>query len=360
MEKGLNLQSVKKENQSRILYLLNTYGELSRKEIAAKLSLTPAGITKICSELIGEGVIAERNAIEEQGKSGRREIPLSLCLDDKFVLGICADKDEITYSLSDLSGRLYSKEKRKFTDDIYEVLNTAQRFLSDVRKNRNIIGVGVSVIGSVDDSDFCVWNSAELKKLLESRLKLKTVIENNVKAFVQAELIYGKLDSDVSVLFFKWGPGLGSSIVADGKVYSGNDSGVTEIGHYIVDVGGKKCRCGRFGCLETVVSVEAINDEIAQNTDSRENIIDHKIDTVALALSNTATILNAQNIIFFGTMFDDEQIAEKLAKQCVRYNKNLGKEAIRSSALNSKSDYIGATAICTKKFFFERKVDNNE
>lgn len=356
MTKGLNLQAVKSENRSLILYLLNTYGALSRKEIASKLALTPAGVTKICAELIEDGLICEREAVLEEGKSGRREIPLSLCLDDKFVFGISADRERITYSLSDLNSKLHKKHSTKFTPNVYEIVETAKAFLYNLDKDYNIIGAGVCVIGSVDDGRFGVWNSAELKELLEKELNLKVVFENNVKAFAQAELIYGSLKNKNTILFFKWGAGIGSSIVANGRVYSGSDNSIAEIGHYIVDAGGKKCRCGRFGCLETVASIEAINQEVEKAPNDRALIIDHKIDVVALALTNTATILNVQCISLFGDMFDDEQIAVKLKKQCIRYNKNLTEDMIIASSLNSKSDYIGSTAICAKYFFFEREV----
>ena len=56
-ESGLNLQSLKSKNRSLILYELNANGKLSRKELSKKLSLTPAAVTKIFSELIDKGFI---------------------------------------------------------------------------------------------------------------------------------------------------------------------------------------------------------------------------------------------------------------------------------------------------------------
>ncbi|MDE6723041.1 MAG: ROK family transcriptional regulator [Eubacterium sp.] len=329
MAKGLNLKSLKSENRSLLLYLLNDYGNLSRKEIASKLSLTPAAVTKICNELIKEGFIKEIGAIEEQGKSGRREVLLGLCLDDKLVLGINAEHNVITYSLSNLKGDLISIRRQDFCTDIEMVIAFAEEFLQHSGINRNkIIGAGICIIGSLRENDFGVWKDNRLKEKFELALGIPVAVENNVKAFAQSELIYGKTDNSKSILFLKWGPGIGSSIAAEGRVQSGNDSGIAEIGHYIVNTGGKKCRCGRFGCLETEVSSEVIMSE-AGNCLSLEEIInsnqqdivyllEHKIDLVALALSNTATILNAQRIILFGSLFDNEQIIEKLIRQCMR------------------------------------------
>ena len=117
-ENGLNLQSLKNKNRSLILYELNASGKMSRKELSKKLSLTPAAVTKICAELIDEGFITEHGEIENPGRSGRKEILLSLNLSDKLIFAINAERDAITYSICDLSGKLYEKNVTEFTDDI--------------------------------------------------------------------------------------------------------------------------------------------------------------------------------------------------------------------------------------------------
>lgn len=364
MTKGLNLKSLKSENRSLILYLLNDYGSLSRKEIAAKLSLTPAAVTKICNALIENGFIRELGVVEEQGKSGRKEVLLGLCLEDKLVLGINAEHNVISYSLSNLKGELINIKRQDFCTDVKTVIRQAENFLKNSGIDRSkVIGAGICIIGALSENDFGVWKDSQLQEKFESALELPVALENNVKAFAQSELIYGKTDNSKSILFLKWGPGIGSSIAAQGRVQSGNDSGIAEIGHYIVNIGGKKCRCGRFGCLETEVSSEVIMAEAGKGLSLEEIInskqqnlvylLEHKIDLVALALSNTATILNAQSIILFGSLFDNEQIIKKLIRQCVRYNKNFSNDIIKISALNDKREYIGATAICAKKYFFE-------
>ncbi|MCC8072909.1 MAG: ROK family transcriptional regulator [Clostridiales bacterium] len=367
MAKGLNLKSLKSENRSLILYLLNDYGTLSRKEIASKLSLTPAAVTKICNDLIEKGFIEELGEADSHGKSGRREVMLGLCLDDKFVLGINTERNQITYSLSNLRGKLITAEKRKLSDDVNDVIMQAKSFLNSLNIDKNkIIGAGICIIGTLNENDFAVWNDSNLREKFELELNLPVVIENNVSAFAQSELIYGTARNSKSILFLKWGPGIGSSIVSQGKVQSGNDSGIAEIGHYIVNVAGKKCRCGRFGCLETEVSSEVIIKEVGGGLSLEEivnstekdivYILEHKIDLVALALSNTATILNAQSIVLFGSLFDNKRIVEKLIRRCKRYNNNFGSDMIKASTLNDKREYIGATAICAKEYFFENQV----
>lgn len=368
---GLNLQTLKSKNRSLILYELNSCDKLSRKELAERLSLTRAGVTKICGELISEGFITEHGEIENGGRSGRKEILLSLNLSEKLVFGINAERDAITYSISDLSGKLFKSEVCGFTKKIDEVIEKGREFLSHISEKlkKKIIAMGVCIIGDNDGSYFSVWKDENLEKRFEDAFSLKCVTENNVKAFALAELIYGNKAKGDSVLYFKWGPGIGSAFSSGDNVLSGSDNGVAEIGHYIVDPGGEKCRCGRYGCLETVASRGAIQksigrgmslEEIADSDDMEiKDIMDCKIDTVALALSNTATILNAEKIILFGSLFFYGQIKEKLKKQCIRYNPILKNSIIIESDLNRKNSYIGTVAICAKKFFFEKICKEN-
>lgn len=54
------------------------------------------------------------------------------------------------------------------------------------------------------------------------------------------------------------GTGLGSGFVANGEMIYGHDGFAGELGHVIVEPGGRECGCGRRGCLEAYVSATGI------------------------------------------------------------------------------------------------------
>ena len=339
MGKGQNLRTLKSTNRSTLLYLLNERGEMSRKEIAKALNLTPAAVTKICQELIKAGDIKEGSAIKD-GQKGRSEIMLSLNLKDKFVMGICADRDNITYSISSLDGTLIKESTQPFTHVVEEVIDYAKAFLKDSGYKGKIVGAGTCIIGS--SKGYGIWQIENLKEKFEKALGVEVVIHNNVRSFAIAGTIYEAKDRSKAELYFKWGPGVGSAVVNAGQVLNAGDAGVSEIGHYIVNPNGHKCRCGRVGCLETEVSLDT-------------NSIYDKIKLAAMALMNTATILNADSIVLFGSVFNDEKIAGDFIQECLKINPLLEKENILVSKLNNKVSYIGATAICARRLFFEKK-----
>lgn len=362
-KQGINPKQIKLYNDTAVLYLLSAEGTISRKAIASKLGLTAAAVTKITKRLIESGKIVETgDFIRNSERAGRREVLLSLNGSDKLTLGITAELDSVTYSLCDVCGKLINKKEYDFFDDTDLIVERAAQFLETcIYKPEQLIGIGVCVIGSVENTSFGVWDNEELVTKLENKFKLPVAAENNIKAYALAELIYGNVPDNSSVLFFKWGMGIGSAVAVSGEVISDKDSTLSEIGHYIVDPSGKGCRCGRYGCLETVASAKAMSDEaggisleeMVKSTDKKIiNIIDGKINTVALALTNTATILNAKRIVLFGSIFENEEIEKKLVRQCGRYNADFTSSAIAKGSLADKSSYIGAAAVSAERFFF--------
>lgn len=361
MKTGLNMRSVKAENRSLILTLLQRYGALSRKELAEKSSLTQAAVTIICNELINEGKLCETGELEKNGK-GRKEILLSVSFGDKYVLCINAETTHITYSVCSFSGEPIAVKTEKFTDNTDEILEKTEKILYDNHiKAENLCAAGICVVGSVSGKGYGLWDCSEICARIEEKYSVPVTAENNIRAFAQSEMIYSDGYGSGPVLFFKWGPGIGSAFAAGGELLSHNDEGVAEIGHYIVNPAGRRCRCGRYGCLETEAGEEMLVSltnlplsDIVKSTDKNIiNTLDEKIDIVALALTNTATILNAEKIVLFGSVFRNETVVEKLRRQCIRYNGNLSADMIIKSKLNEKIGYAGPAAICAKKFFFE-------
>ncbi len=369
-QNGLNFKRIKERNISSILYLLNTNQAMSRKDIADALDLTPAAVTKLCSQLISDGLIEEKGEAENDvAKAGRKKILLSLRLGDYYALCINAELGKITVSIVGLDGRIYESESFEDIKNVDRLISISKAlFENSVRDKNKFLCTSICVIGSVEKGATGLWDNEYVIKMLEQKIGLPVVIDNNVRAFALAELIYGHRIYDNSVLFLKWGPGIGSAIAANGELLSGSDAGIAEIGHYIINRNGKRCRCNRYGCLETEVSSMAITEELGNKFTFEEiikssnedvcNLIDHKIDLVSIALTNTATILNANKIILFGMAFENKSIAKKLSRQCKRYNNNFNSDTIELSKLNDKITFIGPAALAAKHFFFEKSTDN--
>lgn len=119
-------------------------------------------------------------------------------------------------------------------------------------------GVGVGSPGVVDDKTGAVstarnlpdWEgSFELGATLSRELGTPVVVGNDVQVATDAEFELGAGRPYRSLLGVMWGTGVGGGLVLDGKPWLGR-SGAGEIGHVVVRIDGRRCPCGRKGCME--------------------------------------------------------------------------------------------------------------
>jgi glucokinase len=73
-----------------------------------------------------------------------------------------------------------------------------------------------------------------------------------------AEVTFGHGQDIANLIVVKAGRGIGAGIVLDRRPFYGDDSGAGEIGHIVVEPGGRPCRCGNRGCLETLASTRSL------------------------------------------------------------------------------------------------------
>ena len=201
-------------------------------------------------------------------------------------------------------------------------------------------------------------------EILERQLGYPVVIENNVNAFAIAELMYGFGRKYDNLLVIKWGPGVGSTIIIDNKVYEGRHAKAAELGHFIVERDGAVCDCGRRGCLETKVSYKAMAAQkpFSQNafgeayhkakTQGDAQVFDEAIDLFARTIVNSITILAPNRVVLCGRLFQDEEIRARLIEQCKQYDVGCDEKRIIYSVLAEKEDYIGPVAAFVQEEIF--------
>ena len=103
LQTGDNMTALKRGNRTAVLVALHTAGSLSRKRLAESVHLTPAAITKIVSELIGEGLVREGASLPAPG-AGRREVRIALVPEARYALGILSDRRTAILSAVKLDG----------------------------------------------------------------------------------------------------------------------------------------------------------------------------------------------------------------------------------------------------------------
>ena len=97
--------------------------------------------------------------------------------------------------------------------------------------------------------------AAKLSALLDGK---KVYIENDANAAAKAEAFAGVAKGAQYSVMITLGTGLGGGIIIDGKVYSGFNFAGAELGHTVIEKGGRPCTCGRHGCWEAYSSATGL------------------------------------------------------------------------------------------------------
>jgi glucokinase len=118
-------------------------------------------------------------------------------------------------------------------------------------------GVGVGAPGAIDPERGTVaeppnlpWKGAyPIGPELSETLGCPVFVDNDVRVTTRAEFVLGAGRGFRSLLGVAWGSGVGGGIILDGVPWIGHGA-AGEIGHTIIQRGGRMCGCGRRGHLE--------------------------------------------------------------------------------------------------------------
>ena len=130
---------------------------------------------------------------------------------------------------------------------------------------RDVIGVGIGAPGPLDRDKGIVivapnlgWRNFPLRDRIAERLNLPATLDNDANCATVGEWWQGAARGGTNVIGMTIGTGIGGGIIIDGKLFHGSSDVAGEIGHTTIDLNGRHCKCGNYGCLEAYASGPAI------------------------------------------------------------------------------------------------------
>lgn len=159
-------------------------------------------------------------------------------------------------------------EAHKGEDAVVEKMAGLCKKLLDEKKLTvdDIEYVGIATPGTADHDRGIVVYSNNIKFLnypiadkFKSFLPVKSVIiENDANAAAKGEAQCGAAKGHKDSVMITLGTGVGGGIIINNKVYSGFNYAGAELGHTVIEAGGRKCTCGRRGCWEAYSSATGL------------------------------------------------------------------------------------------------------
>lgn len=382
MQQGINHTTSKISNRNQILKLVLINESVSRLELHQLTGLSKMTISNIVGEFLEEGIMQECTDENDIPSAGRKTKLVSIVPSSLLAIGINIEQSFVQVGIVNLEGSILLGNSIPLSNNetpesfLRKIDGLIQSVLLDEYKEC-VWGIGISAVGPNDIRNgrligfhnTCLFPEMDIITPLREKYDLPVFLENDVNVSALAELYFGYGKQLNDFLYVSIKEGIGSGIVIDRKLYSGQYGHAGEIGHMLVEYNGKECVCGNRGCLEQYASISAIlrwyGEESGQNIPINEHSwislvdgvyrndelcvksLDRMCEYLASAFTSAANVLDFQQIFIGGYVTS----AENYLLPYLNYNVGkkrfapIGEVKIATSKFPNNSSFVGTAAL---------------
>lgn len=149
-------------------------------------------------------------------------------------------------------------------DLIHRLSKKVDEAFFSLRNDYSLSGIGIGAPnanyykGTVEYPPNLNWGMVNVIDIVKQYYDFPCSITNDANAAAIGEMQFGTAKGMKDFIVITLGTGVGSGIVVNGELVYGKDGFAGEIGHTIYDPNGRRCGCGRKGCLEAYTSASGI------------------------------------------------------------------------------------------------------
>ncbi|MDY7039483.1 MAG: ROK family transcriptional regulator [Chloroflexota bacterium] len=258
-------------NKSLVLDLIYRQGNVSRAGIAKRTHLSRSTVSNIVTELLAANLVQESGAGQSQG--GRRPILIEFNYQAGHVVGVELGATHIFVVVTDLRPKIIVELEQDFDltvgpeAGLDQIAALSRQALAQAEVNpERLVGMGLGVPGPVNHATGTVsfppimpgWHGFPLLARLEDELGVTVHLDNDANLGALGEWAHGAGRAVDNLAYIKIGTGIGCGLIIGGEIYRGQSGSAGEIGHTTIDGNGPPCRCGNYGCLESMAAGPAI------------------------------------------------------------------------------------------------------
>jgi len=330
-------------NEAAVLELIREQGPISRSEIARRLRLSPATITRIVNDLLENHLVLEGSSVHSQ--HGRRPVLLEFNPRASLIIGVYVHKNMVG-ALSDLNGEILERRVvpsipgEAGVECLITLIEDLHRVSRDFGPPVRGVGIGAPSIvifekGAVVWAPSLGWRNLPLKTRLEGALRLPVFVENEVNLIALGESWRGAGQGIRNLVCISLGAGIGAGIILNGQLYRGSHDAAGEVGYIIPNESCLGRVYDEFGCLEGLAGSTGIvarasarlaggepsvlADSVEQGNPSSltvemvlsaardgdhlaRSVLDETLDYLSIAVANLACILDPDCIVISGDL----------------------------------------------------------
>jgi predicted NBD/HSP70 family sugar kinase len=323
-------------------------GPVSRADLARRLGLSTASVTRLTRPMVNSGLLVEREAALVS-RTGRPSRPLDIDADQAYFLGVKITWDVIYVVVCDLKGRVVARSEHPVADTSPPaILDMIRPIVEDRRAEWPLIaGLGVGIGGTVEKHRLVRrvsalgWDSEiDLADELYRLLDLPISVDNDVRALTQAEHWFGDGRGCSSLVMITVGVGIGCAVVVDDQLLEGRRGLAAKVDHWTLDPEGPPCDRGHRGCADVLLTSGQISAQVSERLGRQvsfeqsvllaaggdpvaDQIIQHAADRLGLLVARVADVIAPERILITGDGVDfvlqaEDRMRESLAENRAR------------------------------------------
>ncbi|MDX1202151.1 ROK family protein [Sinorhizobium medicae] len=320
------------EGAGGIFSLIATGSAVSRAELLAASGLSRATVTQRLNALLASGLVRETEETLPSG--GRPTRVLAINATSGFLLVANVGETHIHLAAMDLTPAILSQTTLPFSvasgpDATLKQIGEAFAALAAGAEKTHgfLLGIGLSLPTPVDFKRGCVvgpsvlpgWDEFDIIGRLNVGFSVPVYVENDVNLMTICEH-KRRVPTVEDMLFVKVGTGIGSGMIAGGRLFRGAQGAAGDIGHIqFLSDDAPLCRCGKFGCVEARAAGWAIARDLSSRgfrAETARDVLDlveqRKPEalmllraagrTVGEVISDVVSIINPSLIVVGGTL----------------------------------------------------------
>ena len=191
----------------------------------------------------------------------------------KYSLGIDIGGTGIEYGIVNEEGKvLYENDVA--TQDFAEPSDLVDYIFNDASIQSymdTLLGIGIGAPngnyfhGAIEFAPNLKWKGViPLAQMFQEKFGKPALLTNDANAAAMGEMIFGNARHLKDFVTITLGTGVGSGVIVNGQLVYGHDGFAGEYGHIRIIPNGRKCGCGRYGCLETYTSSTGVVRSISE------------------------------------------------------------------------------------------------
>ena len=316
MSQRISNIEVKKNNRNQIFRYINNHERISKQEIANVLGMSMPTVLQNTNELLERGLIHEVGEFDSTG--GRKAKMIDSVSNARFAVGLDITKNHISLVLTNLSGNVLNHIRIHkpflFTDKYFKELGEQIALFIEKTSvpTEKILGVGISIPGIIDpvNKKIAFSHALGISDVMCDKftqfVPYSCIFINDANAAGIAEL--RGMEEKHNFVYISLSNSVGGAIILDHKLYLGENWRSGEFGHFSLVPNGKRCYCGKLGCVDVYCSAKNLSqntnenlkqffDQLAAGDENLQTIWEEYLSYLAIVVNNLRMAFDCNVII---------------------------------------------------------------